>query len=305
MTEHDKPTPGAPVAEETVEETEVLEAVERATGGRSDAAPVENSVDSTPLPADGDEMARREALAQVDTQLDMRLDGAQARTEVLAPDEMPSAAAEPEIILEDTPARDGEIRISSDHPMAALYMQSPMPPDLKGNRGAGSLIALLATVGFTLVLAAVYAIWIMPTYPPSTYVSEGIIPMLTNWGFIAAIVGFVVALILLVLIVGRAGWWAYVLGGFLVGVVVWVCAAVGAALYARYQLGETVWLHPLSVLQQFGFTMPAITAGIVAREATIWFGAWIGFRGRRVRARNAELLEEYETALAEVQANRP
>ncbi|MBK0419553.1 hypothetical protein JD276_10955 [Leucobacter sp. CSA1] len=199
--------------------------------------------------------------------------------------------------------RDGEIRISADHPMAALYMQTPMPPELRGNRGAGVLIAVLATLGFALVYAGVLALWAAPELAPSQFV-DGIVEQLTSWSFIAAAAAFLVGLIVLVLVVGRAGWWAYVLGGFLVGALVWFAGTAGGAV-DRAGFGALLERSPLSLVDQFGLAVPAIAAGLVAREATIWFGAWIGARGRRMTAKNAELLAEYETALAEVRAKKP
>lgn len=332
MTENEKPNPGAPVAEDVVEENQVLEAVQRAravateeSADQSLAAsvtPVDASTDrvsadpQTPLTVDEVELRRREALSEVATEMDLpRADDASTAGVVSAPaaasvmpevvevEELPSAAAEADVADPEAMTiseRDGEIRISAEHPMAALYMQTPMPPDLRGNRGVGVLISLVAMVGFGLVLTGVYAAWQAPQFPPSTYLSEGLLPLLQNWGFEAAVFGFFAALALLVLIVGRAGWWAYIVFGVFVGVATWLAATAGAALYARFGLGIGVGTDPFAIIEQYGFTMPAIAAGIVAREVTVWFGAWIGFRGRRVRNRNAELLDEYDVALAEV-----
>ncbi|MBC9944311.1 hypothetical protein ICL81_07285 [Leucobacter sp. cx-328] len=332
MTENEKPNPGAPVAEDVVEENQVLEAVQRAravateeSADQSLAAsvtPVDASTDrvsadpQTPLTVDEVELRRREELSEVATEMDLpRADdastagvvSASAATsvmpEVVEVEELPSAAAEADVADPEAMTiseRDGEIRISAEHPMAALYMQTPMPPDLRGNRGVGVLISLVAMVGFGLVLTGVYAAWQAPQFPPSTYLSEGLLPLLQNWGFEAAVFGFFAALALLVLIVGRAGWWAYIVFGVFVGVATWLAATAGAALYARFGLGIGIGTDPFAIIEQYGFTMPAIAAGIVAREVTVWFGAWIGFRGRRVRNRNAELLDEYDVALAEV-----
>lgn len=201
------------------------------------------------------------------------------------------------------PARDGEIRISSDHPMAALYMQTPMPPEIKGNRGAGILIALLATVGFALVFAGVLALIAAPSYPPSTFFSEGLVPALLSWGFIASVIAFFVGLALLVLIAGRAGWWAYVIGGFVVGLFVFAVTLVGLSIDAgagvRNALDDV-----LAAEIQIGVLTLAVVAGVIAREVTVWFGAWIGSRGRKISRKNAAAVAEYEAALAEVQAKK-
>jgi len=327
--------PGAPVEETEASRTEVLQAVERSKGssdanGSADPAGAEagaeqdaaetsvvDTSDDAASAEGGDpdpfgiaERMRREEISAVDTQLDLESPVARgtATSRIGETDVLPSAAAE----VLDTPARDGEIRISADHPMAALYMQSPMPPELKGNRFAGVLIALVATLGFAVVYAGVLAAWLAPMYPPSVYVEEGLLPWLTSWGFIASVVAFFVGLVLLILVVGKAGWWAYVLGGFFVAAFVW------AATLVVYVVTTGPWGGDISgngldltahgirtAVNTLGFTLPVLAAALVAREATVWFGAWIGFRGRRVKVRNAEALAEYEAAMAEVQAKQP
>ncbi|UOQ57942.1 hypothetical protein MUN78_03630 [Leucobacter allii] len=320
--------PGAPVEESEASRTEVLRAVERATqqpeeeaagepapaaaaaGAPADeptaapeAADAETAVAADPEAA---ETARRQAISEVDTQLDLEKPDLTAPREPLTPlDDLPSAA--------EPPVRDGEIRISADHPMAALYTQTPVPPDLRGNRGAGVLIALLATVGFAIVYAGVLALWLAPHYPPSAFVTDGLVPWLTSLPVIAAAVAFFVGLVLLVLVVGRAGWWAYVLGGFAVAALVWAAATASLAYFGtpdetpQEMIGGALggFDNLPEILNRFGLTVPTLAAALVAREATVWFGAWIGARGRRMKLRNAEALAEYEAALAEVQAKRP
>ena len=41
----------------------------------------------------------------------------------------------------------------------------------------------------------------------------------------------------------------------------------------------------------------AIAAFVIGRELTIWFGAWVAARGRRVTELNTEALREYERTL--------
>ena len=179
-----------------------------------------------------------------------------------------------------------------------------MPPDLRGNRGAGVLISLLATLGFALVYAGVLALWRAPFFPPSTFLESGLLPWILSWGFLAACAAFFVGMVVLVLIFGRAGWWAYIFGGVLVGVLVWGASVVGYA-YTAHVMGEEIRLAPMDLVSDFGLIFPVIAAALVAREAAMWFGAWIGARGRRVSRRNAEAIAEYEASLAEVQAKRP
>lgn len=191
------------------------------------------------------------------------------------------------------------IQVPADHPIAQFYAPSPEPPVFKGNRGAGILISLLAGLAFAVVLAGIIAALLAPMLSPSQF-SVAIVEYLLSLAFLVPVGVFTVALIVLVLIVNRAGWWAYVLGGFIVGVAVWF-AAVGGWILSP-DLSEmsrqeglqniiTVMLLPLPIL-----------AGVAAREITVWFGAWIGARGRKVRALNEAALEEYELSLAELQA---
>ena len=334
----DREQAGAPVEQAEATDTQVLAAVERAAevaapGADTDtsdtaaaAAPVEGDaanpvssstaerpiiVQSTEPPSAG-KLETAEEIFAAHPQREggpaaagsvAAATGAAAATEATAvlTEEAPAASAADAGL---PPARDGEIRISADHPMAALYMQSPMPPEMRGNRGAGVLIALLGSIAFALVYAGVLALWLAPTYPPSTFLSEGLLPLVLSWGFAAAVIGFFVGFVLLVLIVGRAGWWAYVLGGLLVAIFTWAATLAGSALAERFA-GEVVSLQPLSLLSEYGLIFPVLAAGIVAREVSVWFGAWIGARGRKMKRLNAEAIAEYETALAEVQAKQP
>lgn len=308
--------PGAPVEEQTATDTAVQEAVVRATSNADDAANdvivveadgtvVDSAVGEKPAVVAGatalSEQAHREQSSSVDTQLDLDVPGPR----IAAVEVLPSAAAEPVVapaVQFADPARDGEIRISADHPMAALYMQSPMPPDLKGNRAGGVLIALLATLAFALLYAGLIAARITQDFPPSTFLTEGLLPWITSWGFIAGVVGFFVGLSILVLIFGRAGWWAYVIFSLFVGVVVWVATSATFALTGGPLVPAEGVNGFLATARQFAFTLPTLGAAILAREVAVWFGAWIGARGRRMTARNAAALEEYEAALAEVRA---
>jgi hypothetical protein len=120
--------------------------------------------------------------------------------------------------------------------------------------------------------------------------------------FIVPVVVFALSLILIVLIVNRAGWWAYVLGGFLVAVLVYFAGIAGALVHVR------AW--EWQPQQQFDFvrslTMDPLTLGgaIVAREVVIWTGAWIAARGRRVKARNAAAREEFDRRQSEERTAR-
>ncbi|MBO1902343.1 hypothetical protein J4H92_10335 [Leucobacter weissii] len=305
--ERDTQAAGAPVEEAEATTTEVRAAVDRAVAAESNET---GSEVADPGPIGTDAVPAEPPATEPFTPVE--------RTEAERPlialsEELPSAGPAPEPVVETEAPRvpEGKVLVSADHPIAALYMQTPMPPELRGNRGAGVLISLLATLAFALVHAGVIALWLAPSTPPSAFLEELLRAGL--WPVVAASVAFFIGLALLVLIVGRAGWWAYVLGGFLVGALVWIGALAGAALTA-YQANGAVGLVELiggdpaagidaiDVIRHFGLELPVIGAAIAAREVTVWFGAWIGSRGRKLKRLNAEAIAEYEAALAEVQA---
>lgn len=320
--------PGAAIEEAEATNTEVQDAVARATNSEEG---VSVEVDADVAAADAiarapeantelaeaaaeAERLRREQFSKVDTELN--LDPVSAPAEPMRVgmiDEMPSAGPEDTgfgaAVLE-APARDGEIRISSDHPMAGFYTQAPTPPEPRGNRGAGILIALLAAISFSGLLASVMMAEFGVTINASRAVDLFFGASLA-WVFFAAVGTFLAALILLVVIVGRAGWWAYVLGGFLVGALVWFAVTLSLAAISegvRKTIGGLPAQSPEGfgeLIAKYGLSLYAIAAGVLAREVTVWFGAWIGARGRKTKERNALALAEYEEALAEAQVKQP
>jgi hypothetical protein len=177
-----------------------------------------------------------------------------------------------------------------------IYVTAPVPPKKKSNRGFGVLIALAGTVVFALVYAAVVAIIAAIGYPPSRFLDEFLKSFIGAWLFWIPVIFFFVAMVVLVQILNRAGWWAYIIGGFVVAAVTYFSYA-GAVL-----LQVQAWQHtPQEVgrlLNAIWFTAPAIWAGIVAREVSIWTGLWLAVRGRRLKAKNAEAQAEYDRAIA-------
>lgn len=179
-------------------------------------------------------------------------------------------------------------------------VQAPRPPEPKGNRGAGSLIALLGTAVFALLFAAV-SFFVIGANLTGEAAITAFLDFLRSAAFIVPVVAFALSLILIVLIVNRAGWWAYVFGGFLVAVLVYFAGIAGALVHVR------AW--EWQPQEQYDFvrslTMDPLTLGgaIVAREVSIWTGALIALRGRRLKARNAAAREEWDRAQAEERAS--
>ncbi|NEN04496.1 hypothetical protein G3T36_01290 [Diaminobutyricibacter tongyongensis] len=177
-----------------------------------------------------------------------------------------------------------------------IYVQAPHPPRKKSNRGFGILIALAGTVVFALVYAAVVAVIAAIGYPAARFFDEFVKSFLGVWVFWIPVIFFFIAMVILVQILNRAGWWAYIIGGFVVAAVVYFSYAGGVLLQVQ------AWAHtPQEVgrlLNVIWLTAPAIWAGVVAREVSIWTGLWLAVRGRRLRVKNAEAQAEYDRAIA-------
>jgi hypothetical protein len=177
-----------------------------------------------------------------------------------------------------------------------VYVTAPTPPTARGNRGIGILIVLLATLVYAIVYAAVSLAYFALNFAGRGYLGQ-FESYVTSVAFWVPVAAFFVLFVLLVAIVNRGGWWAYVLGGFLVAVGVYFAYIGGALLEVQAwtmtaaqanRLLAQLWANPLT-----------LGAAIVARELTLWFGAWIAARGRRVRQRNLDAKRDFDREVAE------
>lgn len=294
--QHDDQVTSPEHAEESTNTADVREAIERARDAQPADVDETTVIEPSGLSAEEHASTSTEAL------------------EIQQQEAMPSAAPEEPVVTEPaaatTPATPAAtptpapMTISPDHPMAPLYFQHPNPPALKSNRLAGVLIALLATLAFAVVYAGLIAIWRAPDYPPSRFLSEGILPYLTSLGFILPAIAFFIGMVVLVLIFNRAGWWVYAVLGLIVAVLVWGTAGAGFSLSPQLAGSDELAVQyglSLKNITSFALTIPGIMAALAAREVAVWFGAWIGARGRKMKRLNAEAMDEYETKLRELQ----
>jgi hypothetical protein len=156
---------------------------------------------------------------------------------------------------------------------------------------------LLAVVG-VLLFAAVYAaiaFVLIATVFDGTGATFS--QFLTTSVFLVPVSLFLVAFILLVLIVNRAGWAAHVFGSLVVGLVVYFGTA-GIALLL-YTVGGTGGAPTFLALLGNPFI---VISALVAREISIWVGLAIAARGRRVKERNLDLVDAWEKEHAETKA---
>jgi hypothetical protein len=182
-------------------------------------------------------------------------------------------------------------------PPAVVYVTAPTPPRPRGARGVGVLVALLATG----IFAAVYGLLVgmLAAVTPGTGIAAALRFTATPTFWIPVIV-FGLAYTLLVVLVNRAGWWAHVLGGFLVAIVVWV-AFVGAAIISAGAFGAPIGVVGAVVAEQLRNPI-GFAAAIAAREVPVWVGWIVARRGRTARARNEAARAAYHKELAEHQS---
>jgi U5 snRNP spliceosome subunit len=214
------------------------------------------------------------------------------------PDAATSWAPEPTAPASEAAAA-AETAAPASEPAAAavvtpVYVTAPTPPKAKGNRGVGILIVLLATIVYAIVYAAVSFAYFALTAIHYMTQFDGYLTSVAFWVPVAA---FFLFFVLLVALVNRGGWWAYVLGGFIVAVLVYG-AYIGGALL-QVQAWTMTTADVMRLLGQLWANPLTLGAAIVAREVTLWFGAWIAARGRRVRRRNVEAQRDFDREVAE------
>jgi len=177
-----------------------------------------------------------------------------------------------------------------------IFVQAPEAPRPRGNRGAAGAIGLLAALAFAvLYLAATLGLRLLTREIDLAGLPDAALGVLSTWGLWVPTVAFFLGFWFLGAIINRGRWGHWVVWGLIVGVIAWAGHLLGALFAAPFWmltaregvdlLGENV-LAPL-----------AIVAFVLGRELTIWFGAWVARRGRRVTELNDEAQREYERTL--------
>jgi len=215
------------------------------------------------------------------------LAAAAAAADAVAPEPAPEPAQAP--VAE--PVADWQLgeRDTAAQPQYVV-VEAPLSPVRRGNRGIGALLALAGAVIYGGVLVGV-------AYLLEAAAGRPGIGFLQDWHFYLPVALFAVAFIIFVVLVNRAGWWSYILGSLVVGLVVYLGTAGGAVLIEGW-MGEQV-RHSLAegLLEPF-----VLLAAILGREVAVWWGWLIAYRGRRVTARNRAAQEAYEHDMAEFRA---
>ena len=177
-----------------------------------------------------------------------------------------------------------------------IFVQAPEAPRPRGNRGAAGAIGLLAALAFAvLYLGAILGLGLLTGDIEISGLADAALAALTTWGLWVPTVAFFLGFWFLGAIINRGRWGHWVVWGLLVGVISWggyVLAALFAAPFWMLTARQGIDVVEQSVLAPL-----AIVAFVLGRELTIWFGAWVAKRGRRVTEINDEAQREYERTL--------
>lgn len=177
-----------------------------------------------------------------------------------------------------------------------IFVQAPEAPTPRGNRAAAGAIGLLAALSFAIIyLGAALAVGAVAGDVTVANVGSEALGALMSWWLWIPVAVFFLAFWLLGAILNRGRWGHWVIFGLL----------VGAASYGGHLLGQLFeapfWeIAPSQAATLMGEQMLAplaVVALVAGRELTIWFGAWVSARGKRVTELNAEAQREYERTL--------
>ncbi|MGP3535885.1 ABC transporter [Microbacterium sp. RD1] len=209
-------------------------------------------------------------------------------TVVAAPVAAPAAVTPSEPVVAPAPTAYGGAQ--------PIFVQAPEAPRPRGNRGAAGAIGLLAAAVFAvLYLAATLGFGLLYRDIAVPELLEATLATLTTWSLWVPVVVFFIGFWLLGAIINRGRWGHWVVWGLLVGIAAWLGHLLGQLFQAPFWLltaREGAELVEAQVLAPL-----AIVAFVLGRELTIWFGAWVAARGRRVTELNDEAQREYERTL--------
>jgi hypothetical protein len=185
----------------------------------------------------------------------------------------------------------------NDDERRSIQVQAPTTPVKRSNRGFGIGVMLLSSLVFAALYGAI--IYLVTFYFLDDQIdngTQGVLQALGTPVFWVPVLVYLVACILWVLIVNRAGGWLHVLFGLIVGLLAY--ASVVAVLSVTASLAESRPEDFADFVFRSLIDSRALLAFIVARELPIWFGAWVGRRGRKLREQHAEARRAYDDEVA-------
>jgi len=179
-----------------------------------------------------------------------------------------------------------------------IFVQAPEAPRPRGNRGAAGAIGLLAALAFAVLSFGVlfaFGYFYGGLGTVENDPAELALTLIGSWTFWMPVVVFYLGFWFLGAILNRARWAHWVIWGLLVGVVSYAGSLLGILFQAPFW--ELTARQGAELMQVSLFSPLPILAFVLGRELTVWFGAWVAARGRRVTALNDEAQREYERTL--------
>ncbi|WP_243233164.1 ABC transporter [Microbacterium sp. CIAB417] len=311
MTEQKTPSAGEPVEEPTVVVDDVVgnanealadaEAAQRTATGEQDVAAervVEQDVVvvETPTP-DGERVVEEVVVTEA------------AADQTRADDDVPWYDRPETVPMDPEPAATTAIPsaaapVAEPEPTYAaaaaqpIFVQAPEAPRPRGNRGAAGAIGLLAALAFAVLSFGVlfaYGYFYGGFGGADADAADYALALIRSWTFWMPVVVFYLGFWILGAILNRARWAHWVIWGLLVGVAAYAGSLLGILFQAPFW--ELTARQGADLLQGSLFSPLPILAFVLGRELTVWFGAWVAARGRRVTALNDEAQREYERTL--------
>jgi hypothetical protein len=177
-----------------------------------------------------------------------------------------------------------------------IFVQAPEAPRPRGNRAAAAGIGLLAALVFGLLyLGAWLGIGALEGDVDAANVGTTALAALGTFSLWVPVVVFFLAFWLLGAAINRGRWGLWVILGLLVGLAAYGGHLLGQLFQAPFWM---LTASEASDLLEGQLLAPlAIAAFVFARELTIWFGAWVASRGKRVTELNIAAQREYERTL--------
>jgi hypothetical protein len=179
-----------------------------------------------------------------------------------------------------------------------IFVQAPEAPRPRGNRGAAGAIGLLAALAFAVLSFGVlfaFGYFYGGFGGVVTDVADFALALIGSWTFWMPVVVFYLGFWILGAILNRARWAHWVIWGLLVGVAAYAGSLLGILFQAPFW--ELTARQGAELVQGSLFSPLPILAFVLGRELTVWFGAWVAARGRRITALNDEAQREYERTL--------
>lgn len=159
-------------------------------------------------------------------------------------------------------------------------------PKRGGNRLAGTAWVLLAAGLFEVLYLAAIALVVLLLGGAQAVVPQ-LVPFASSPFAWLPVLLFFLLFELTVLLINRAGRFAYVIASLIVGLLVYVLSVFLISILLGGGIGDRLTLARAFESPEF------ILAGLIAREVMLWTGFAIGARGTRVRKRNRAAKDAY------------